>query len=151
VSFDRPIDQHATIDGKLEATFAETVSGTEGVRMYAAGGGRRRDGAKPTVTTKIAVDFALSLARVRHQASRTVPDSTKDEQTETRSFPGTRPDQHLVVQLVQQLSDHRYLVKSVAEPGPTGPGRRRAEPRVGRDRPPLPRGAPHRLPPDHHR
>ena len=42
--------------------------------------------------------------------------------TETRSFPGTRPDQHLVVQLVQQLSDHRYLVKSVAE-NPARPGR----------------------------
>ena len=121
VSFDRPIDQHATIDGKIEATFAEAVSGTEGVRMYANGGGRRRDGAKPTVQTKIAVDFALSLAGVRHQTSRTVPDSTKDE-TETRSFPGTRPDQHLVVQLVQQLSDHRYLVKSVAE-NPARPGR----------------------------
>ena len=86
------------------------------------GGGRRRDGARPTLKTKIAVEFELRLGAVRHQASRTVPDSTKDKLAETRSFPGTRPDEHLVVQLVRQLSDHRYLVKSVAE-NPARPGR----------------------------
>jgi hypothetical protein len=122
VSFADPIREEDTIDGSLEATFAQAVSGTEGVRMFAAGGGRRRDGARPTLKTKIAVEFELRLGGVRHQASRTVPDSTKDKLAETRSFPGTRPDQHLVVQLVRQLSDHRYLVKSVAE-NPARPGR----------------------------
>lgn len=122
VEFQR-INQSATVNGEVEITFAEAISGITGLQMHSPGGGRRRDGVLPEITTKICVRFELSLAGMRHQEFRTVPDAADDgTDTESRRFPDTRPDQHLVVGLVRQLADQRYLVKSVVE-HPSRPGR----------------------------
>lgn len=123
VSFSQPIDSSATITGDVELAFAEAISATTSLQMHSPGGGRRRDGARPTIKTKMRVHFALCLAGIRHQESRTVPDAAVNpEDTEGRTFANTRPDQYLVVGLVQQLADQRYLVKSVVE-HPARPGR----------------------------
>jgi hypothetical protein len=122
VLFARPIDPNATIAGEVVIAFAQPVSGTESVQVHAPGGGRRRDGARIKVKTTMTVRFDMSLVGIRHQQSRTVPDSTPDGPAESRRFPGKRPDQHLVAALVKLLSEQRYLVKSVVE-NPPRPGR----------------------------
>ena len=144
VSFSDPIRAEDKIDGSLEATFTQAASGTEGVRMFAAGGGRRRDGARPTVKTKISVEFELRLGGVRHQASRTVPDSTKDEFARDPVVPGdaSRPAPGRAARPAAQRSPVPRQERG-RESRPTGPGRWCAEPGVGRDRSPLPRCASH--------
>jgi hypothetical protein len=124
VSFARPVDSSATVTGDVEIAFGEAASGITGVQMHAPGGERRRDGIRPKIKTKVRVHFELSLSGIRYQESRTVPDAAVDSgaTTESRTFPGTRPDQHLIVGLVGQLSEQRYLVKSVVE-HPPRPGR----------------------------
>jgi hypothetical protein len=124
VSFARPVDASATVTGEVEIAFSEAISGITGVQMHAPGGERRRDGVRPKIKTKVRVHFELSLSDIRYQESRTVPDAAVDSSatTESRTFPGTRPDQHLVVGLVGQLSEQRHLVKSVVEHQPR-PGR----------------------------
>jgi len=121
--FSRKIDESATVTGEVEIAFSQAISGTTDVQVHSPGGGRRRDGVRSKIQTKMCVRFELSLAGMRHQEFRTIPDAAEDaKDTETRRFPNTRPDQHLVVGLVQQLADQRYLVKSVVE-HPTRPGR----------------------------
>lgn len=122
-SFFRPVDESATVSGEVEIKFAEAVSGVTSLHLHGPGGGRRRDGARATMKTKVRVRFTLSLAGIQHQESRTVPDAAANAtETESRPFPNTRPDQHLVTGLVQQLADQRFLVKSVVE-HPARPGR----------------------------
>ncbi|HZG89016.1 MAG TPA: hypothetical protein VEZ42_02275 [Pseudonocardia sp.] len=123
VSFARPVDPSATVTGDLEISFDRAASGITGVQVHAPGGGRRRDGARPRIRTTMRVRFELSLAGIRYQESRTVPDAALDPgtTTETHTFLQTRPDQHLIVGLVRQLAEQRYLVKSVVE-HPTRPG-----------------------------
>lgn len=123
VSFSQPIDPSTIITGDVELTFAEAISGITGLHKHAPGGGRRRDGARPKIKTKTWVHFALNLEGIRHQESRTVPDAAVNpDDTEARKFADTRPDEYLVVGLVQQLAEQRYLIKSVVE-HPPRPGR----------------------------
>jgi hypothetical protein len=121
--FSRQIDESATVTGEVEIAFTEAISGITDVQTHSPGGGRRRDGVRPKIKTKMFVRFELSLAGMRHQQFRTIPHVADDgKDSETHRFPNTRPDQHLVVGLVQQLADDSYLVKSVVE-HPIRPGR----------------------------
>jgi hypothetical protein len=74
--------------------------------------------------------FELSLAAIRYQDVRLVPDPRLDTERgpdgevrdDSRPFPRTQPDQHLVAELVDQLSAGGCIVKSVVE-NPPRPGR----------------------------
>jgi hypothetical protein len=74
----------------VEITFAEAISDITGLQMHSPGGGRRRDGVLSEITTKICVRFELSLAGMRHQEFRTVPDAADDgKDTESRALDPT--------------------------------------------------------------
>lgn len=103
--------------------FDRTLSGADGVRVHAAGGGRRKDGAKCKVSTKVLLAFRFSLAAVRYQDVRAVPDPARDAipVAENRVYKNLMPDHHTVAHLVNMLSRNRYYVKSVLE-NPPRPG-----------------------------
>jgi hypothetical protein len=121
VAFSRRIEENSKITGSISMKFDRTLSGADGVRVHAAGGGRRKDGAKCKVNTKVILGFTLSLAAVRYQDVRAVPDPAKDAGPEHRVYKNLMPDHHTVAHLVNVLSRNRYYVKSVLE-NPPRPG-----------------------------
>jgi hypothetical protein len=121
VAFSRRIEENSEIAGSISMKFDRALSGADGVGVHAAGGGRRKDGAKCKVSTKVVLAFSLSLAAVRYQDVRAVPDPAKDAGPEHRVYKSLMPDHHTVAHLVNVLSRNRYYVKSVLE-NPPRPG-----------------------------
>jgi hypothetical protein len=125
------VDESATVRGEITMTFTNTLSGFADVHVYAARGGRRRDGAASKVRTRVVLTFELSLAAIRYQDVRQVPDPSRDEnpgpdgvlRRDSRTFTGAQPDQVLVTGLVEQLTASGCIVKSVVENQPR-PGQR---------------------------
>lgn len=124
ILFEDRIDAAAHVAGRLEARFSGAVSGAENVDLYSAGGARRRDWARTKPTTLVELDFGLSLAAVRYQDVRSVPDRARPEDStkpEEEPFEGVVPDHHTVALLTNNLSDEGYYVKRVVE-NPPQPG-----------------------------
>jgi len=124
ILFEDRIDATAHVTGRLEARFSGAVSGAENVDLYSAGGVRRRDWARTKPTTLVELDFDLSLAAVRYQDVRSVPDRARPEdftKPEEEPFDGVVPDHHTVALLTNNLSDEGYYVKRVVE-NPPQPG-----------------------------
>jgi hypothetical protein len=122
IRFEDQIDAAAHVTGRLEARFSGAVSGAENVDLYSAGGVRRRDWARTKPTTLVELDFDLSLAAVRYQDVRSVPDRARPEdltKAEEEPFEGVVPDHHTVAQLTNDLSNEGYYVKRVVENPPT--------------------------------
>jgi hypothetical protein len=128
VAFERRIDPSDSVTGELDMRFHGTLSGAKLVQVHAAGGARRRDGARCTASTRVKLGFDLSLAKVRYQDVRAVPDPVRDgEKTrpERKTFDDIVPDHHTVAQLTDILSREGYYVKRVVE-NPAQPGRNAA-------------------------
>ncbi|MGH4015419.1 MAG: hypothetical protein ACRDSL_16135 [Pseudonocardiaceae bacterium] len=124
IRFEDQIDTAAHVTGRLRARFSGAVSGADNVDLYSAGGMRRRDWARTKPTTLVELDFELSLAAVRYQDIRSVPDRARredDNKPEEESFEGVVPDHHTVAQLTNNLSNEGYYVKRVVE-NPPQPG-----------------------------
>ncbi len=124
IDFEDQGDARARVTGRLEARFSGAVSGAENVDLYSAGGVRRRSWARTKPTTLVKLDFDLSLAAVRYQDVRSVPDRARPEDStkpEEESFEGVVPDHHTVALLTNNLSDEGYYVKRVVE-NPPQPG-----------------------------
>jgi hypothetical protein len=121
IRFEDRIDAAAHVTGRLEARFSGAVSGAENVDLYSAGGVRRRDWVRTKPTTLVELDFDLSLAAVRYQDVRSVPDRAQPEDStkpEEEPFEGVVPDHHTVALLTNNLSDEGYYVKRVVENPP---------------------------------
>jgi hypothetical protein len=74
----------------------------------------------------VAADYDLSLARVRYQDVRVVPDRrrhTDGERAEVIEFAGVVPDHGTVIALTNALSDQGYYIKRVIENQPRIGGR----------------------------
>lgn len=124
IDFEDQADAAAHVTGRLKARFSGAVSGAENVDLYSAGGVRRRDWARTKPTTLVELDFDLSLAAVRYQDVRSVPDRARPEDSmkpEEEPFEGVVPDHHTVALLTNNLSDEGYYVKRVVE-NPPQPG-----------------------------
>ncbi|WP_433555795.1 hypothetical protein ACQPWY_25685 [Pseudonocardia xinjiangensis] len=122
VSFDRRIDVGSRIAGEVQMRFDRTLSGVASVDVHAAGGARRHQRIHRVTRTDVSLSFNLSLAAVRYQAIRSVPDRAKDKDFREQNFyPGIVPDHQCVAELVEQLSNDGYYVKSVVE-NPPRPG-----------------------------
>lgn len=118
VRFEQPIDVAKALSGRLEATMLGTLSGISRLRLYGALG-KGRNMPRASIKTRMEVDFELSLASIRYQAIRIVPDQASHEPG--LGFPrefDVIPDDGTVIELTNALSEQGYYVKRVIENPP---------------------------------
>jgi hypothetical protein len=113
VQFDNQIDLNADIRGRVEVSFKGALSGLVGVDLYYPLGGLLSDN-HAIVRTHVVADFKLSLAGVRYQDVRFVPDSERPSDV----FEGVIPDHTTIVALTDAISEQGYYVKRVLENPP---------------------------------
>jgi len=121
VFFENPVPSNDTIRGRLEARFGGCFSGVEGVEIYyPLGTTCRLDEAKPELSTLVIVDFELSLANLRHQQVRIVPDRHSPEKDQDRkstfTFPGVPPGHETVMSLIHAMSEAFYVKRLIENP-----------------------------------
>lgn len=122
VQFERQIELSDAIAGHIEVTFAGAVSGVKSVHVHYPLGGRRGDIGEEEVKTVVRADFRLSLAGVRYQDLRLVPDRKKksdEARVGKEIFEGVVPNHHTVIELTNAMADDGYYVKCAVE-GPPG-------------------------------
>lgn len=127
IRFRGQVDPEDEISGRLTATMRGTLSGLTGVGLFNSLGGRRRySGA--AINTRVDVSFRLSLASIRYQAMRVVPDRAAED-NDRDSFAdnfAVIPDEETVIALTNAMSEEGYYVKHVIE-NPPRSGRRANE------------------------
>ena len=125
VRFENSIDLNNEIFGKVELSFDGALSGIEDVDLYYPLGGQREK--DPTdIKTQIHIDFELSLAGLRYQDVRIIPDPKKEqdkEKQETVTVEGVIPDHTTVIALTNAMSDQGFYIKRVIENPPHTGGR----------------------------
>lgn len=121
VRFERPIEAGSMLRGRVEVEFRGALSGLEGVDLYYPLGHRRREQRAASITTKVVADFELSLARVRYQDVRVVPDGKRPEdaaRSKTVVFGDVVPDHHAIIAVTNAISEQGYYVNRVLENPP---------------------------------
>lgn len=133
VHFEEQVETADTIRGSVDMLFRRALSGVSTVEVHHPLGGRRtwakneKDRAGQVIDshTRVVADFSLSLAGVRYQDTRVVPDprrSEDDDKHVTDVLPNVIPDYETVLNLTNALSTSGYYVKRVIEnPQSTGP------------------------------
>jgi hypothetical protein len=121
VFFEDPITPCDTIQGRLEASFTGSLSGLEGVEVYYPLGTRSPlDEVAQEISTLVIVGFHLSLANLRHQQVRIVPDRHSLEKDHARqatfTFPNVPPDHNTVISLVNAMSEAFYVKRLIENP-----------------------------------
>jgi hypothetical protein len=125
IRFEGQVDQDDEISGRLEATMRGTLSGITEIRLFNALGGRRGIAGGASTKTRVEVNFRLSLASIRYEASRVVPDRAaedSDRESHADNF-AVIPDDETVIALTNAMSEEGYYVKHVIE-NPPRSGRR---------------------------
>jgi hypothetical protein len=125
VQFDNQIDLNAVVRGRVEVSFNRALSGLRGVDLYYPLGGKRSE-QRSVVRTYVVADFELSLAGVRYQDVRFVPDPERRsdaDKRETVPFEGVIPDHTTITALTDAISGQGYYVKRVLENPPRTGGR----------------------------
>jgi hypothetical protein len=125
VQFENPIADEDDLSGRLEATMKGSLSGVNGIRLYNALGTSRGMSGPPSVKTQVEADFTLSMASVRYQALRVVPDR-EDEDADHHGFPAdfdAIPDDETLISLTNALAEAQFYVKRVTENPPRTGGR----------------------------
>lgn len=120
VRFENITDPASTIRGRVEVTFKGTLSRLESVDLYYPLGGRREE-EPANIETHVLADFELSLAGLRYQDVRVVPDLKEEKdrgKQETVTFEGIIPDHTTVMALTNAMSDQGFYVKRVIENPP---------------------------------
>jgi hypothetical protein len=120
IRFEQQISLEDVVCGRLEATMKGTLSGITGVRLYGALGARRRDWRSSAARTRIEADFTLSLASIRYQAIRIVPDRAAREgggSSYADQFDAI-PDDEAIIDLTNAMSEQGYYVKRIIENPP---------------------------------
>lgn len=120
IRFDGQIDHADRICGRMEVIFKGALSAIEGAEIYSSLG-RRRSGYASQVRTTVAVDFELSLAGVRYQEVRVVPDlrhPLDPPEREVAVYAGVIPNYATVSALTDALSRRDYYVKRTVESPP---------------------------------
>lgn len=126
VRFENRINLDDTIRGTVETLFKGALSGLRGLQIYHPLGGKRTDYQRRMARTEVSAAFELSLAGLRYQDLRVVPDQNKIEdasRVEADEFPGVIPDHETVIDLTNAMSDDGYYVKRIIENPPRSGGR----------------------------
>jgi hypothetical protein len=120
IRFAGQVDPEDEISGRLRATMQGTLSGVTGVGLFNPLGERRRHGGTASITTRLDANFRLSLASIRYQAVRVVPDRAaedSDRDSYADEFPVV-PGDETVIALTNAISEEGYYVKHVIENPP---------------------------------
>jgi hypothetical protein len=121
VRFEEKIDLDDFIEGQLDVTLKGTLSQLKGIDLFYALGGKRESEETVEVTTRIVIDFRLSLAGLRYQEVRVVPDPKKDvDKQEIVTFDGVIPDYATVIALTNAMSEDFYVKRVIENPPRTG-------------------------------
>lgn len=121
VRFERPIEPGSVVRGRIEVVYKGALSGLQGVDLYYPLGHRRREQRAATITTKVAADFELSLARVRYQDVRVVPDRKRPEDAGRNKavvFRDVVPDHKAIIAVTNAIAEQGYYVNRVLENPP---------------------------------
>lgn len=125
IRFEGEVNQGDEISGRLEAIMQGTLSGINGVRLFNSLGGRRGIAGGASIKTRVEVNFSLSLASIRYEAFRVVPDRAaedSDRDSYADEF-AVVPNDETVIALTNAMSEEGYYVKHVIE-NPPRSGRR---------------------------
>ena len=120
IRFEEQIDPEDEISGRLTATMQGTLSGMTGVRLFNSLGERRGYTGKASIKTRVDANFRLSLASIRYQAFRVVPDRAaedSDRDSYADEF-AVVPGDETVIALTNAMSEEGYYVKHVIENPP---------------------------------
>lgn len=120
IRFRGQIDREDQISGRLMATMHGTLSGVTGVGLFNPLGERRRFAGAASVKTRVDANFQLSLASIRYQAMRVVPDRAaedSDRDSYAAEF-AVIPGDETVIALTNAMSEEGYYVKRVIENPP---------------------------------
>ena len=124
MQFEHQITPDDELSGDLEALMKGTLSGVEGVSLYTALGTRRAYSGSAR-STRIEATFTLSLASIRYQAVRVIPDrALEDRERGSLALEfDIIPDDETVIALTNAMSKDNYYVKRVIENPPRSGGR----------------------------
>lgn len=123
IQFENRIDSlNSSVFGEVKVLFKGTLSGLKNLGIYFPTGKRIKTvQKKSTIKTEIHADFELSLASLRYQQIRRVPDPDKNEsdRPETLIFPNVSPNYVTVKSLADEISKQGFYVKQLIENKPT--------------------------------
>ncbi len=125
IQFEGQVNPEDEISGQLEAAMQGTLSGVTGVWLSNSLGARRGHTGEATIKTRLDMNFRLSLASIRYQAIRVVPDRAaedSDRDSYADEF-AVVPGDETVIALTNAMSEEGYYVKHVIE-NPPRSGRR---------------------------
>lgn len=120
IRFEGQVDPEDEVSGRLTATMQGTLSGVTGVGLFNSLGERRGYTGKASIKTRVDATFRLSLASIRYQAVRVVPDRAaedSDRDSYADVFPVV-PGDETVIMLTNAMSEEGYYVKHVIENPP---------------------------------
>jgi hypothetical protein len=120
ISFEDPVEQSDFIQGRLEVIFKGALSGIARINLFNPLGWRLEESAA-NISTKLIIDFELSLAGLRYQDFRVVPDLNVKEdkdKLEPLIFHGLIPDHNTVITLTNAISENDYYIKRIIENPP---------------------------------
>ncbi|MFC6087838.1 hypothetical protein [Saccharothrix lopnurensis] len=124
VRFEDKIQMNETIHGSVRASFRGTLSGLTGLRVLSPlGEARSGDTGRSSARTDVQAEFELSLAGIRYQDVRVVPDNNESDRPEAVEFAGVIPDHETVSRLTGELSEEGYYIKRVIEHPPHASGK----------------------------
>jgi hypothetical protein len=125
IRFAGQVDPDDEISGRLKAAMQGTLSGVTGIWLFNSLGARRGYVGTAIIKTRLDMNFRLSLASIRYQATRVVPDSAaedSDRDSYADDF-AVVPGDETVIALTNAMSEEGYYVKRVIE-NPPRSGRR---------------------------
>ena len=120
IRFAGQVDPEDEISGRIKATMQGTLSGVTGVRLFTSLGGHRGHAGAVSMRTQVDANFRLSLASIRYQAVRVVPDRAaedNDNDGNAQEF-AVVPGDETVIALTNAMSEEDYYVKHVIENPP---------------------------------
>jgi hypothetical protein len=119
--FEERIDLTHALLGRLDIDFKGALSGLEGMQAFTPLGARRGHVPGGGIETRVTAEFELSLASLRYQAIRLVPDALTGSGEDARQpdeFHGVLPNDETAIELTNAMSDDGYYVKRVIESPP---------------------------------
>jgi len=120
IRFEGQVDPEDEISGRLKATMQGTLSGVSGVRLFNSLGEHRGYTGKASIKTCIDANFRLSLASIRYQAFRVVPDRAAEDSNRDSYADefAVVPGDETIIALTNSMSGEGYYVKHVIENPP---------------------------------
>jgi hypothetical protein len=125
IQFENRIDSsNSSVYGEVKVLFKGTLSGLKNVGVYFPTGKKIKTiQEQSTIKTEVHADFELSLASLRYQQIRQVPDPYKKEgdltRLETLIFQNVSPNYATVTSLADAISEQGFYVKQQIENQPT--------------------------------